>query len=72
MQSAPGVYRALCVRIMPSEEGVFAQVPQLFGVAEVPVTQATGDFPTPGDQGWVVFEGADPEWPVWLSRVASQ
>lgn len=60
----PSIYRAKATRWADNKLTVL--VPQIFGEAPVTVTDFTGT-PTTG-MGWVLFQGGNPEFPVWLGR----
>lgn len=61
----PGTYRARCV----ADNGLAltVQVPQVFGSVSIVIPNTTGGRPAPGTDGYVIFEGGDPEYPIWLS-----
>jgi hypothetical protein len=63
----PSIYRAKATRW--SGTALTVLVPQIFGEAPVEVTDFTGT-PTTG-MGWVLFQGGNPEFPVWLGRSVS-
>lgn len=63
----PSIYRAKATRW--SGTSLTVLVPQIFGEAPVTVTDFTGE-PTTG-MGWVLFQGGNPEFPVWLGRSIS-
>ena len=63
----PSIYRAKATRW--SGTALTVLVPQIFGEAPVEITDFTGT-PTTG-MGWVLFQGGNPEFPVWLGRSVS-
>ena len=61
-----GVYRAKAVTAY-ANGAAQVQIPQLYGDTLVTVTRFVNyPFTTPL-MGWVMFEGADSSFPVWLS-----
>lgn len=43
-----------------------AYVPQVFGESPITVTAYMGEQPTLPGMGWVMFQGGNPEFPVWM------
>jgi hypothetical protein len=66
-----GVYRGVVITATP--EGVLTlKVPQVLanevtGPA-LPVANVSAAIPAEGEGVWVVFEGGDPSYPLWLSK----
>ena len=66
----PGIYRGIVVDTAdPDNRGrITLQVPQILGNAVTgwawPIIG--GYVPKPGDGCWVMFEGGDPNFPLWL------
>lgn len=69
MASFPSVYRARAVQINGLLIDVF--VPQVFGETSITITEYLGGPPTEPGLGWVVFQGGNPEFPVWAGNLAS-
>jgi hypothetical protein len=46
--------------------GLQAYVPQVFGESPIPITAYMGEPPSTPGMGWVMFQGGNPEFPVWL------
>jgi hypothetical protein len=65
--SYPALYRAKSTRW--TGNALRTLVPQVFGEAEVEITSYLNE-PTTG-MGWVMFQGGDPEFPVWLGPLTS-
>lgn len=65
--TAPGIYQAKV--IAPFANGSCTVViPQLFGEVQVPITRFMGSvLPLTTGMGWVMFEGADEDRPVWVN-----
>lgn len=63
----PSIYRARATRWTGSS--LLVLVPQIFGEAPVTVTDFVG-VPATG-MGWVLFQGGNPEFPVWLGLLTS-
>lgn len=71
----PGVYRGVVTQIDdPLNKGrVKMQVPQVLASSTTNwawgVSHVSGEWPTPppiGQGVWVMFEGGDPSYPVWI------
>jgi hypothetical protein len=63
----PGVYRAKCTAT--ADDGfVTVFIPQVFSTVPAYTNQYIGLPPSPGDLGFVSFEGGDPAFPVWHSK----
>jgi hypothetical protein len=66
-----GVYRGVVITTTP--EGVLTlKVPQVLanqvtGLA-TPAMSAVGIVPSIGDGVWVMFEGGDPSYPIWIGK----
>lgn len=69
MASFPSVYRARAYQIRGGLTDVY--VPQVFGETSVTVSEYLGGQPTAPGMGWVVFQGGNPEFPVWAGNLAS-
>lgn len=69
MASFPSVYRARAVHINGAAIDVF--VPQVFGETAIVVSEYLGGPPEEPGMGWVVFQGGNPEFPVWAGNLAS-
>lgn len=67
--SYAGVYRAKCVAVSGNE--ITAYIPQVYATKSVTFTSRTGVPPSPGDTGWVMFEGGRADYPVWVSLTGS-
>ena len=67
MPSYPSIYRAKAVKFEAPVLTAF--VPQVFGDVSIEVTDFLDD-PVAG-MGWVFFQGGNPEFPVWTTRVVS-
>jgi Collagen triple helix repeat (20 copies) len=61
----PGVYRARVAQT--NGTSVEAFIPQVFGDTTVTIRRFLGAQPDTAGMGWVFFEGANPEFPVWSS-----
>jgi|SRR6516164_4422503 hypothetical protein len=61
----PGLYKARCTADNGIALTVF--VPQVFGTQAVTILDITGGRPQPGDFGYIMFEGGDTAFPIWLS-----
>jgi hypothetical protein len=46
-------------------------VPAVFGNQSVEVSESIGSLPTQAEMGWVFFQAGNPEFPVWVGRLAS-
>ena len=44
-------------------------VPQIFGDTPIKVSDFIGAMPTGMGMGWVLFQGGDPSYPIWLADV---
>lgn len=64
--SYPAIYRARVTRIDGQRLTVF--VPQVFGEASIVIDTFVGNLPTEAGLGWVMFEGGNPEFPVWAGN----
>lgn len=74
----PGVYRAKVIttddpegrlRVKVRVPSVFDDKPTEWAWPVRPIGTAPADtltLPSPGDGVWVMFEGGDPEFPVWI------
>lgn len=69
MASFPSVYRARAVHINGAAIDVF--VPQVFGEISIVISEYLGGPPEEPGMGWVVFQGGNPEFPVWAGNLAS-
>lgn len=68
MANYPGIYKAYCERV---DSGVISlYVPQVFGDVRLKTANATGNAPSGGTEGWVMFESGLAEYPVWVSATA--
>lgn len=65
----PAIYRARATRIDGLR--VTAFVPQVFGESSIIVDTFLGGPPTEPGLGWVMFQGGNPEFPVWAGNLAS-
>jgi len=63
--SYSAIYRARATGYHGSVLDVF--VPQIFGDVPVSVTDFVGTAPDTVGMGWVMFQGGDPAFPVWVS-----
>lgn len=59
----PAIYRARATQVNGSSIQAF--VPQVFGESSVTVATFLGERPTSPTMGWVMFQGGNPEFPVW-------
>ena len=66
MAAYPSIYRAKAVKY--EAPVVTAFVPQIFGETAIEITDFIGT-PAAG-MGWVLFQGGDPEFPVWSSGLS--
>lgn len=69
MASFPAIYRARAVQINGLLIDVF--VPQVFGETSITIDTYLGGPPSEPGLGWVVFQGGNPEFPVWAGNLAS-
>ena len=67
MPSYPGIYRAKAVQYQSPNLTVY--VPQVFGDVTITVTEWI-TVPETG-MGWVMFQGGDPSFPVWVGLAGS-
>lgn len=65
----PAIYRARATQIDGLR--VTAFVPQVFGETSITVDTFLGGPPTEPGLGWVMFQGGNPEFPVWAGNLAS-
>jgi hypothetical protein len=65
----PSVYRAKAVHIKDGLIDTF--VPQVFGETSIKISEYLGGPPEAPGMGWVVFQGGNPEFPVWAGNLAS-
>lgn len=67
----PGIYRAKCSAINGTE--ITAYIPQVFADLPIVITASTtGGFPSPGEFGFVAFEGGEANFPVWMGVVSGE
>lgn len=59
----PAIYRARAVRLEGLRLTTF--VPQVFGEAPIKIDSFLGSPPVGPGLGWVMFQGGNPEFPVW-------
>lgn len=64
-----GTYRAKCVRV--DGDVITLYIPQVFATTQVTTSSRTGAKPAPGDTGWVMFEGGQAQYPVWVSSTGA-
>lgn len=75
-----GIYRGICVdSIDPISKGrVRLQVPQILGTAVTdwawPIVSGSGTLTAPAINSgiWVMFEGGDPNFPLWVGTFNAQ
>lgn len=68
MSTYPSLYRAKATQVaLNNGQTIQAVVPQVFGDATVSISMFLGAKPLSGGFGWVLFQGGNPEFPVWAS-----
>lgn len=69
----PGTYRAVVCEADPATgrlrvalPSVYGSIPSGWALPCLPVGADRADLPAPGDQVWIIFEGGNSDYPVWL------
>lgn len=71
------LYRARATQVNqdPKPDGsagtIVAFIPTVFGEQPVQITESIGSMPTSPEMGWVFFQAGNPEFPVWVGKLAS-
>jgi hypothetical protein len=64
-----GVFRGKAVQV--NGLSITAFVPQVYGEQPIVVSDFIGDVPADPGMGWVLFQAGNPEFPVWIGKLAS-
>jgi hypothetical protein len=64
-----GVFRGKAVQV--NGLSITAFVPQVYGEQPIVVSDFIGDVPSDPGMGWVLFQAGNPEFPVWIGKLAS-
>lgn len=69
MSQFTGVFRGKAAQV--NGLSITAFVPQVFGEQPIMISDFIGNIPTLPEMGWVLFQAGNPEFPVWIGRLAA-